>query len=108
MSVSFRPRRGTAHDWVTRNPRLGQGEMGFEIGTNRYKIGDGVRNWIDLPYFTNEEVIKEYVDGEIGSLAGSISGVTQEELLDHELSEAPHPVYDDGPSLVLLYENAKV
>lgn len=29
-------------------------------------------------------------------------------LPDHIASLLPHPVYDDGPSLTLLYENAKV
>lgn len=29
-------------------------------------------------------------------------------LLEHINSETPHPVYDDGPSLALIYENAKV
>lgn len=27
---------------------------------------------------------------------------------DHANDENPHPVYDDGPSLFLIYENAKV
>lgn len=29
-------------------------------------------------------------------------------LTEHVNSETPHPVYDDGPSLTLLYANAKV
>lgn len=29
-------------------------------------------------------------------------------VLEHIDSELPHPVYDDGPSLTLIYENAKV
>lgn len=29
-------------------------------------------------------------------------------VLDHVNSLTPHPVYDEGPSLFLLYENAKV
>ena len=29
-------------------------------------------------------------------------------LDDHINSETPHPVYDDGPSFLLLYQNAKV
>jgi hypothetical protein len=33
---------------------------------------------------------------------------TTELLLEHINAETPHPVYDDGPSLALLYENAKV
>ncbi len=36
-------------------------------------------------------------------------GADSAELLNaHVNSETPHPVYDDGPSLALLYENAKV
>ena len=38
--------------------------------------------------------------------AGEGEGGTN--LSDHIYSETPHPVYDDGPSLTLLYENAKV
>ena len=34
---------------------------------------------------------------------GPVSGVAA-----HIESETPHPVYDDGPSLLLLYQNAKV
>lgn len=108
MPTSFQLRRGTGIDWATKNPRLREGEMGFELGTNRYKIGDGVRNWNDLPYFTNEAVIKAYIDAEIADLAGSVSGVTQAELDAHINSELPHPVYEDGADLTLLYENAKV
>ena len=108
MPTTFLPRRGPAADWTARNPILREGEMGFETGTNRYKIGDGRRRWLDLPYFTNEEVIKEYIDAEIAELAGSVSGVTQQELDDHINSELPHPVYEDGADLTLLYENAKV
>lgn len=29
-------------------------------------------------------------------------------LEEHINSDLPHPVYDDGPSLALIYENAKV
>lgn len=106
--VTFLLRRGTFYDWATRNPRLMQGEMGYEIGTGRYKVGDGVRNWIDLPYFTNEALIKDYIDAEIAALAGSVSGVTEQDLIDHVNDTTPHPEYDEGPSLMLLYENAKV
>ena len=35
---------------------------------------------------------------------GDISG----DLAEHVDSPLPHPVYDDGPSLELLYQNAKV
>lgn len=108
MPTTFLPRRGTAVEWATRNPLLREGEMGFELGTNRYKMGDGNRRWNDLPYFTNEEVIKAYIDAEIAALAGSVSGVTQLEFDNHVNSTAPHLNYEDGADLTLLYNNAKV
>lgn len=58
MAVSFRPRRGTLFDWEAKNPRLGEGEWGYEIGTGRYKVGDGVRRWKELPYFVSEDRLR--------------------------------------------------
>lgn len=29
-------------------------------------------------------------------------------VTEHVLDETPHPAYDDGPSFLLLYQNAKV
>jgi Major tropism determinant N-terminal domain len=108
MAVSFRPRRGTYFDWEAKNPILGEGEWGYEIGTGRYKVGDGVHHWMDLPYFTNEEAIKAYVDAEVAALAGSVSGVTEQQLTDHVNAVAPHPFFEDGADLTLLYLNSKV
>lgn len=108
MPTTFLLRRGTAYDWTIKNPRLREGEMGYEIGTGRYKVGDGFRNWSELPYFTNEAMIKEYVDAEIAALASGITGLTLDDLNTHINSGTPHPVYDDGPDLNLLYQNAKV
>lgn len=33
---------------------------------------------------------------------------TADLMENHINSDLPHPVYDDGPSLALIYENAKV
>lgn len=109
MPTSFQLRRGTGIDWATKNPRLREGEMGLELGTNRFKMGDGVRKWLDLPYFEDGDVIKAYIDAEIAAQAGQISGVTSTQFTNHvNEPDTPHPFYDDGRSLILLYENAKV
>lgn len=84
-------RSDTAEIWEIRNPILREDEPGRERDTNKLKFGDGNTRWNDLPYF--------------GSGSG---GPSDEELLAHINSLTPHPVYDDGPSLTLLYENAKV
>jgi hypothetical protein len=54
-------RRGTKSQWVSANPILANGEMGFEIDTGRLKIGDGSLRWNNLNYIgTSENLIKVY------------------------------------------------
>jgi len=48
--VRLQFRKGTAVRWTTDNPTLAIGEMAIETDTNLYKIGDGVSDWITLPY----------------------------------------------------------
>ena len=89
--ITIKLRRDLYANWESKNPLLGDGEPGFEIDTGRFKIGDGVSRWMSLNYFV--------------PAAGETS---QDALAAHIASLTPHPVYDDGPSLNLLYENAKV
>ena len=46
----FFNRRDMANDWSYKNPILGPGEIGFELDTNKFKIGDGCLAWNELPY----------------------------------------------------------
>jgi len=39
--------------WSGVNPVLAQGELGYEIDTNRVKIGDGLTAWTSLEYASN-------------------------------------------------------
>ena len=48
--VRLQHRRGTASQWVSINPLLAAGEMGFETDTQRMKVGDGTHAWNNLPY----------------------------------------------------------
>lgn len=50
MSIRAQFRRGTGTEWNNINPILAMGEIGYTIDLNRFKIGDGTRNWRDLPY----------------------------------------------------------
>jgi hypothetical protein len=67
MATRMQQRRGTAAQWTSTNsgngPVLNAGEIGFEIDNNRFKIGDGVNHWVDLPYFANNEAITDLIDG---------------------------------------------
>ena len=88
MAYTIKLRRATSERLESFNPKLFQGEPVFESDTGRFKIGDGASLWNDLPYFT--------------------AGGTVADLSAHINDPEPHPIYDDGPSLALLYENAKV
>ncbi|BAU40034.1 putative tail fiber protein [Ralstonia phage RSP15] len=43
-------RRALADEWVVQNPVLAVGEMGIELDTKLFKIGDGILQWSYLPY----------------------------------------------------------
>jgi len=42
--------RGSAAQWAVENPVLFKGEAGYEEDTQRLKVGDGILNYVDLPY----------------------------------------------------------
>jgi hypothetical protein len=50
MAIQIQFRRGTASEWASVNPILAEAEMGIEIDTQLFKIGNGVQNWNSLPY----------------------------------------------------------
>ena len=91
-TYTIKMKRATAARWVQMNTVLAEGEPGYEEDTGRMKIGNGVSPWSTLEYFIPRPSTED-------------SGSTLEE---HITAPLPHPIYDDGPSLVLLYENAKV
>jgi hypothetical protein len=96
MAHIIKFRRDSATRWRQANPVLGEGEPGYERDTGKFKIGNGNAAWTDLPY-----IGVKYDPTDPGE-------PTDEQLYEHIHSDLPHPVYDDGPSLVLIYENAKV
>jgi hypothetical protein len=67
VPVTLIVRHGTSANWITRNPVLAQGEYGLETNTFLLKIGDGVRNWVNLPYLNklDETYFNQENDGTI-------------------------------------------
>lgn len=55
MAVIIQLRRGMAEEWANVNPVLAKGEVGVELDTNLFKIGNGTQAWGDLSYFTGAE-----------------------------------------------------
>ena len=50
-------KRGKSSSWVTLNPVLNPGEPGFEIDTGKMKIGNGIDEWLDLPYIGQDKTL---------------------------------------------------
>jgi hypothetical protein len=48
--IQLQFRRDTLSNWERTNPLLASGEMGIELDTHTFKIGDGILRWNDLPY----------------------------------------------------------
>lgn len=53
LVLRFRLRRRLAADWVTINEILLSAELGLETDTGLLKIGDGITQWVSLPYFSS-------------------------------------------------------
>lgn len=51
MAFRVQVRRDTGQRWSLNNPILLSGEMGFNIDTSQFKIGDGVTPWNSLSYW---------------------------------------------------------
>ncbi len=73
-------RNDTAAKWAEINPVLLKGEIGIEIDTRQFKIGDGTETWSNLSYanitdlsnyFTQEQT-RSYVLTQINSAVSSV------------------------------------
>ena len=95
MGARIQFRRGKKAFWESENPILRPGEPGFESDTRKLKIGDGETPWNDLPYSPTTLDTPDDVEVPL-------------DLASHVNDPTPHPVYDNGASLTLLYQNAKV
>jgi hypothetical protein len=62
-TARFQLRRDTATNWTNSNPTLASGEIGYELITNRMKIGDGLNSWNTLAYFPPNVVVDSVFDG---------------------------------------------
>jgi hypothetical protein len=50
-------RRDTAVNWTSANPVLSAGEAGYELDTNKLKVGDGTTSWSALDYLVDLDSI---------------------------------------------------
>ena len=50
MSTQIQIRRDTTANWESVNPTLADGEIGYDIAANRFKVGNGTDAWVDTEY----------------------------------------------------------
>lgn len=50
MAVQIQLRGGTLAEWTLSNPIIAHREMVLETDTDQFKIGNGIDNYLDLPY----------------------------------------------------------
>lgn len=104
--AKIRPRRGSRSEWEIVDPILMEGELGIEhpdsgIGTGlcKFKIGDGIHKWSDLPYAFDAESARS-IDGGSVTVHNNIylrRGTTAE-------WEEENPVLGDGE---IVYDETK-
>ena len=49
--MKIKLRRGNSGAWTSANPVLALGEVGLEMDTHRFKVGDGTSTWNSLAYW---------------------------------------------------------
>lgn len=82
--TKIRFREDSKENWTNINPILASAEPGVEIDTNKFKIGDGVKHWNDLPYqlsdtsdlsaLTNRV---QLLESEVAELREIVNGLTK-------------------------------
>ncbi|ADD81006.1 hyaluronidase [Rhodococcus phage ReqiPoco6] len=69
---TIRHRRASKAQWEALNPVLASGEIGYEMGTNKLKVGDGLTAWKDLTYFIDETFVRSLIGSGGGGGGASI------------------------------------
>lgn len=93
LAYTIKFRRDSSHRWREHNPVLAQAEPAYETDSGKFKIGDGTKRWNDLEYFNPMT---------------DLDLTARLEAYVKALEEQASLFDEDGPSLFLLYENAKV
>ena len=78
MSIQIQIRRDDTANWESKNPILAEGEIGYDLTENRFKVGDGTSAWMDVEYgggtgYTNGNGLV-LTDGTKFEMSGSYDG----------------------------------
>ena len=91
MTVRMQQRRGTAAQWTSANPVLGQGELGVETDTLKLKMGNGTTAWNSLSYVlanTNDVGTNAIQNGAVTNAKLGADSVTTDKILNGTIVDA--------------------
>lgn len=85
---TIKNRRATEIQWAARNPVLAAGEIGLEIDTDRFKVGNGLSQWSQLEYFSTVEGLDDtYVrDDALDAAVAQVIAADETVILAAELA----------------------
>lgn len=90
MSVTIQLRRDSAANWVSVNPTLAAGELGFELDTGKFKIGNGFTAWNSQVYAGGGSIVV----GEVPS--GTLNGTNTTFTTSHNYVPGTIEVFRNG------------
>ena len=110
LTVKIALRNDTAANWTSANPILLKGEIGIEIDTNKFKVGDGTTNWVSLDYFMGDiaEILSGYMDKATyaGTKAGYVKAAENADKLTNAVTI--NGVSFDGSENITVADNTKI
>ena len=107
MGVKILLRNDLASTWTSKNPILGQGEIGIESDSRKLKIGDGVTAWKLLNYYQfgvstgyvlsggyigTAQDLKDEIDGKVDKISGK--SLSTNDLTDSLLTNINQAISD--------------
>jgi len=111
-------RRDTTVNWTNVNPTLGLGEFGYDVIVKQFKIGDGVTDWINLPFYNGSGGASSYTgtsELDVGGISDgdTFSNASMTEMWDSILKQEKFPTLINPSSTFTLsqigvYETGEV
>jgi len=110
MATKIRLRRGLASEWTNNDPILGLGEVGLEVDTKNFKVGDGLTSWSSLEYYitsTDNYYLKTEVDSLLNSKADLVDFQNLNLKLDEIFTDTNEPTgHRDRTESVMAFDES--
>jgi hypothetical protein len=107
MAVQVQFRRGSAAQWTSANPILAEGELGLELDTGKFKLGNGTSTWTQLSYSSGVQGPTGPA-GVAGAAGPAGTGITQVVQTWNSTTFYPKGTvipYDDNNTYIALQDN---